>query len=98
MDWNTIAFFILALAMITTGALVAFRPRPIESALWLILHFIFTSGLYVLLDSHFVAVVQVLVYAGAIVVLVTFVILLLNLNPQELGVNSGYRDWETNKT
>jgi len=80
-----ILFFALAALILLTGALVAFRPRPIESALWLILNFFLTSALYVLLGAHFVAVIQVLVYAGAIVVLFTFVILLLNLNPQELG-------------
>lgn len=68
---------------------MAFRPRPIESVLWLILHFFLTSALYVLIGAHFAAVIQILVYAGAIVVLFTFVILLLNLNPQELGMSSG---------
>ncbi len=80
-----VAFYVLAALLLLSGALVAFRPRPMECALWLILHFFLTSALYVLLGAHFAAVIQILVYAGAIVVLFTFVILLLNLNPQELG-------------
>lgn len=83
-----IVFYILATMILISGGLVAFRPKPIESALWLILNFILTSALYVLLGNEFVAVIQVLVYAGAIVVLFTFVILLLNLNPKELGLTS----------
>ncbi len=78
-------FIIMAALVLLTAGLVAFRPRPIESAMWLILNFFFTAGLYVLLGSHFVAVIQILVYAGAIMVLFVFVILLLNLDPKELG-------------
>lgn len=68
---------------------VAFRPRPIESAMWLILNFFLTAGLYVLLGSNFVGVIQILVYAGAIMVLFVFVVLLLNLDPRELGDEAG---------
>lgn len=88
MSTTEIVFYILAALLIFTGAMVAFRSKPIESALWLILNFICTSALYVLLGAHFVAVIQILVYAGAIVVLFTFVILLLNLNPRELGMTA----------
>lgn len=80
-----IPFLVIASLILLTGAFVAFRPKPIESALWLILNFFLTSVLYVLLGAHLAAVVQVLVYAGAIMVLFTFVILLLNLDPKELG-------------
>lgn len=83
-----IIFFVLGGLLLASSALVAFRPKPIEAALWLVLHFFVTSAIYVLLGSHFVAVIQILVYAGAIVVLFTFVILLLNLNPEELGLKT----------
>jgi len=78
-------FYVVSLFLLVTAALVAFRPKPLENALWLILHFFLTSCLYVYLGSHFVAVIQILVYAGAIIVLFTFVIMLLNLSPRELG-------------
>lgn len=80
-----VLFYVFATLILVTAGLVAFRPRPVESAMWLILNFFLTAGLYVLLGSHFVAVIQVLVYAGAIMVLFVFVILLLNLDPRELG-------------
>lgn len=88
MDTHLILFFIFAALILASAALVAFRARPIESALWLILNFFLTAGLYVLLGAHFTAVIQVLVYAGAIMVLFVFVILLLNLDPRELGFES----------
>jgi len=88
MDADRIIFFVLAASILASAALVAFRPRPIESAMWLILNFFLTAALYVLLGSHFTAVIQVLVYAGAIMVLFVFVILLLNLDPRELGTET----------
>lgn len=81
-------FFIFSALILITAALVVFRPRPVESAMWLILNFLFTAGLFILLDSHFVATLQVLVYAGAIMVLFVFVILLLNLDPKELSLEA----------
>ena len=87
-------FYIFSALILLTAALVAFRPRPVESAMWLILNFFLTAGLYVLIGSHFVAVIQILVYAGAIMVLFVFVILLLNLDPRELGVDTGL-SWAT---
>ncbi len=82
-----ILFFSFSVLILISAGLAAFRPRPIESAMWLILNFFITAGLYILLGSHFVAAIQVLVYAGAIMVLFVFVILLLNLDPRELGVD-----------
>jgi len=88
LELEQILFYVFSALIITTAALVAFRPRPIESAMWLILNFFVTAALYVVLGSHFVAVIQILVYAGAIMVLFVFVILLLNLDPRELGVEA----------
>ena len=59
--------------------------NPLYSALALILDFFFFAGLYGLLSAHFMAITQVLVYAGAIMVLFLFIIMLLNLKDEELG-------------
>lgn len=83
MDLVTGLFWVICSMIVVTASFVAFRPRPVESAMWLILNFFLTSALYVLLGSHFVAVIQVLVYAGAIVVLFIFVLFLLNLDHRE---------------
>ncbi len=89
MPVENILFYVLSTLILLTAGLVVFRARPIESAMWLILNFFLTAALYVLLGSHFTAVIQVLVYAGAIMVLFVFVILLLNLDPRELGSEAG---------
>ncbi len=83
-----ILFWLLAGGAILTAAMVVLPPvgrNPLYGALSLILSFFFISGLYVLLVAHVMAVLQVLVYAGAIMVLFIFVIMLLNLSDKELG-------------
>src|SRR5207245_6597174 len=67
-----------ALAM-GSGLLCITRKNPIASALWLVVTLFALAALFVLLDAQFIAVLQVLVYAGAIMVLFLFVIMLLNL-------------------
>ena len=79
MDPKLIVFFIFgAVSIIGAIAVISFR-HPIYSALSLIVTFFSQAGLFVLLGAHFVAAVQVIVYAGAIMVLFLFVIMLLNL-------------------
>ncbi|MEW6743172.1 MAG: NADH-quinone oxidoreductase subunit J [Planctomycetota bacterium] len=74
-----LAFFVLA-AMAVYGALnVVLRRNPVACALFLVTTFVALAGLFVLLGSGFLAAIQVLVYAGAIMVLFLFVIMLLNL-------------------
>ena len=65
--------------------LVIVMRNPIHCALALIGNLFCVAALFVLLDAHFLAAIQVLVYAGAIMVLFLFVIMLLNLKPDELG-------------
>lgn len=79
-----IAFYILATITTTLILLMIFQTNPVSSALCLVASFFSLAGLYVLLDAHFVAILQILVYAGAIMVLFIFVIMLLNLKKEEL--------------
>ncbi len=74
-----IAFYVLALGAVVSALGVVLVRNPITSALNLVLSLCFVAGLYALLEAHFVAAVQVTVYAGAIMVLFTFVIMLLDL-------------------
>jgi NADH-quinone oxidoreductase subunit J len=83
-----ILFWLLAAGAIFASALVvlpAGARNPLYGALSLVLSFFFVAGLYVPLLAHTMAVLQILVYAGAIMVLFIFVIMLLNLSPAELG-------------
>jgi len=75
----TPAFWLFAGVAIVSAFLCITRRSPVASALWLVSTFFAIAGLFVLLDAHFLAAVQVLVYAGAIMVLFLFVIMLLNL-------------------
>jgi NADH-quinone oxidoreductase subunit J len=67
------------------GLLVILFKNPVHSAVALIANLFCIAALFALLDAHFLAAIQVLVYAGAILVLFLFVIMLLNLKPAELG-------------
>ena len=72
------AFYLFAAVAIAASLLVIAQRNPIYSVLLLIASFGALSGLYVLLDAPFVAVIQIIVYAGAIMVLFLFVVMLLN--------------------
>lgn len=83
-------FFALAAAALISGALVVFQVHPLRSALWLIVNFFAVAGIYLLLNAEFMAAIQIIVYAGAIMVLFLFVIMLLNLRHPEEPTNRPY--------
>jgi NADH-quinone oxidoreductase subunit J len=77
-------FFLVFLVMAAMGAVLVVASRnPVASLMFLVLTLFSVAGLFVLLDAHFLAAVQVIVYAGAIMVLFLFVIMLLNLGNEE---------------
>ncbi|HEY6871752.1 MAG TPA: NADH-quinone oxidoreductase subunit J [Geobacteraceae bacterium] len=79
---ETFFFAIVALVAIVSGMLVVKCRNPINSALSLVLTFFCLATFYVLLDAPFMAAIQVIVYAGAIMVLIVFVIMLLNIRTE----------------
>jgi NADH-quinone oxidoreductase subunit J len=76
------AFYFLAFLAIFSALMVVFSKNPIYSVLYLIITFFSIAGHYLLLNAQFLAVVHVIVYAGAIMVLFLYVIMLLNLNDE----------------
>ncbi len=76
-------FYVFAAVSVIASLLVIAQRNPIYSVLLLIASFGALSGLYVLLDAPFVAVIQIIVYAGAIMVLFLFVVMLLNAPHEE---------------
>ncbi len=82
MGFNLILFYVFAAVAVGATLLVVVQSNPVYSVLLLIGSFLGLAGLYVLLDAPFVAVIQIIVYAGAIMVLFLFVVMLLNA-PQE---------------
>ena len=83
--WEPLFFWILAIGVFASSIAVLSFRSPLYSALALIVDFFCFAGLYILLSAHFMAVAQVLVYTGAIMVLFVFIIMLLNLSEEELG-------------
>ena len=80
---NLILFYVFAAIAVVTTLMVIAQSNPIYSVLLLIASFMALAGLYVLLDAPFVAVTQIIVYAGAIMVLFLFVVMLLNVPREE---------------
>jgi NADH-quinone oxidoreductase subunit J len=74
-----VVFWSVSFIAIAAALMVITRKSAVASALWLVVTLYQLAVLYVLLDAHFIAALQVLVYAGAIMVLFLFVIMLLNL-------------------
>ena len=75
-------FIILGVFAVLSALMVIFTRNPVHSVLYLVLTFFAITGEYILLNAQFIAVVNVIVYAGAIMVLFLFVIMLLNLNKE----------------
>ena len=81
------AFTIIALSL-----LVVTRRNPVHSVMWMLLLFFHIAGLYLFLNAEFIAAIQVIVYAGAILVLFLFVVLLLNLK-EEISIKRFVGSW-----
>ena len=79
----TAAFWILAILSVLSATATILHRSPVYSALWLVATLFLIAGMFVLLDAHLVAFLQVIVYAGAIMVLFLFVIMLLAAGEEE---------------
>lgn len=75
-------FYFLSFLSILSALMVVFSKNPVHSVLYLILTFFSLSGHYILLNAQFLAVVNIIVYAGAIMVLFLFVIMFLNMKTE----------------
>ena len=73
-------FFFLSFAALFSAIMVLLSKKPIHSVLYLTLTFFMLAGHYIMLNAQFLAVVHIIVYAGAIMVLFLFTVMLLNLN------------------
>lgn len=82
MNIVTILFWFLTALSLGSALMVIFSRNPVHSVLWLIVTFFAISGHYILMNAQFLAIVNVIVYAGAIMVLFLFVVMLMNLNAE----------------
>ncbi len=78
------AFYVFALSVLTGGLMTVVSRNPVHSVLWLILAFLSSAGLFVLLGAEFVAMLLVIVYVGAVMVLFLFVVMMLDVDFEEL--------------
>jgi NADH-quinone oxidoreductase subunit J len=79
-------FYLFGLIAIASAITFVTRKSPVAAALWLVNTMFCLAALYVMLEAHFIGVIQVLVYAGAIMVVFLFVVMLLNLgHPSEIA-------------
>lgn len=79
-----VAFYILSILAVTGAVLMVTRRNPLTGAFALVLSLGSLAGIFAMLHAEFVFILQILLYAGAIMVLVIFTIMLLNLQPDEL--------------
>jgi len=80
---EALVFWILAIGMIGTALAVLFNPNPVASALSLVVTFLFLAGVFITLQAFFMAMVQIIVYAGAVMVLFLFIIMLMDIRAEK---------------
>jgi NADH-quinone oxidoreductase subunit J len=80
MNLTTILFILLSALALGSAVLMITRKNPVHSVLYLVVTFFAISGHYILLNAQFLAIVNLIVYAGAIMVLFLFVVMMMNLN------------------
>jgi len=86
---ETLLFYVLGVVTLASALFVVFLRRPLHNVLFMILAMISLAGLFVMLHAEFLAMVQLVVYAGAVMVLFLFVIMLLNLEALPMPALNG---------
>ena len=84
MDFITTAFYFLATILVLSSLRVITARNPVQAALFLVLAFFTASGLWMLLQAEFLAIVLVMVYVGAVMVLFLFVVMMLDINIERI--------------
>ena len=82
-DLATVAFYYMAGASVTSAILAVTRKNPVHSMLWVLALFLHVAGIFLVLHAEFLAAVQVIVYAGAILIFYLFIVMLLDLTGEE---------------
>lgn len=92
MDLATLIFWIFAVILVGSALLVVALRNIVHSAIALVLLFAMASGIYVLVNAEFIAIVQILIYAGAVTILILFALMLTRLSGQPI-TNPTNRLW-----
>ena len=91
MNYTTAIFYFFAAILVFAGLRVISSRNPVHAALYLVLAFFTAAGLWILLEAEFLAIVLVLVYVGAVMVLFLFVVMMLDINLDKL--REGFWDY-----
>ncbi|MGH2550879.1 MAG: NADH-quinone oxidoreductase subunit J, partial [Thermomicrobiales bacterium] len=78
MSWDVVVFYMLAAVCLLCASGVVVARNPVHSAIFLVLCFFNVAGIFVMMGAEFLAVIQVIVYTGAILVLMLFVLMLVD--------------------
>ena len=93
MDLATLIFWIIAVILVGSALMVVGLRNIVHSAVALILLFAMAAGIYVLLDAEFIAIVQILIYAGAVTILILFALMLTRFTGQHNQTNPTNKQW-----
>lgn len=93
MNTTQLLFWFLSAVSVFSAIMVITRKNPVYSVLYLIIAFFAISGHYILMNAQFLAIVNIIVYAGAIMVLFLFVLMLMNLNKESEPKKNKYLLW-----
>ncbi len=93
MDLATLLFWIIAIILVGSALLVVGMRNIVHSALALVVLFGMASGIYLLLNAEFIAIVQILIYAGAVTILILFALMLTRTNNISTNSNPTNRQW-----
>ncbi len=93
MDLATLLFWIIAVILVGSALLVVGLRNIVHSALALVVLFAMAAGIYLLLNAEFIAIVQILIYAGAVTILILFALMLTRTNNLRTNSNPNNRWW-----
>jgi len=93
MDLATLLFWIIAIVLVGSALLVVGLRNIVHSALALVVVFGMAAGIYLLLNAEFIAIVQILIYAGAVTVLILFALMLTRTNNLRTNSNPNNKQW-----
>ena len=93
MDLATLLFWIIAIILVGSSLLVVGLRNIVHSALALVVVFAMAAGIYLLLDAEFIAIVQILIYAGAVTILILFALMLTRTNNLRTNSNPINKIW-----
>src|SRR5437773_4132413 len=88
-----VAFILSAIVCVLSAAAIVSRKNPVYSVVFMLPFFLGMTTLFVLLNATFLAAIQMIVYGGAILVVFLFVIMLINLKPEELREDFSVKSW-----